>query len=1743
MSTGSVGGASFDLSVNRQRFNDDLGLARQDAERAAQEIGRILGSAGSGAGGGFGVATQDVRALGTAGSVATDRLEELATQLDRTDGAAVRALDSAVQLAAAYDNLAANARELATALASTEGVIGRQGGAVAQQAQAVAQAVTVQASAASAAAQQAANVTEQSSKRIVDATRAQADAQRAVNTLRTAFGREDVTTGRGLATEAAESAERGRLATGTGDIDRGLREIQQASNQARGALAEVNAELSRLVAANPGIAQAAAGMRTFEQELNRLVALGSQQTDADQRRLQSMLSGSVSPDKLFGDSEDDEGADDEAEKFNQLNANAKTLTTSLEQLGKVEAELAGRGAGARQAAQEQAAAIRAQEKATRDLLATQRQQEQQAKTQAALDAAARQQTLVASTVGATQTALANDPDVQAAIAGAEALEQAGLTAKEAETAVNGLQRAINALGKSQGVKDLKIGFDQGALAAQELHAALLATGSGDVQVALAAEERAIKAINEALVRADVAANHLRQTLRDEGTTEERALLQLLTARASALQTVRTSLQQSSGGTGLQGPETRRIAEAEAERERQVIAARRESLRLAREENDAIVARARIATGAQNALGAIGLGTPGRAVGGVGRASASIETAGITESAAASIALTTAVIGLGGALVETTRNGLAFNQFLETAAVRMGAARGSAADATKELEHLLQLSVSRNFGSFGTEDLAAGLEKLERLGQNTPTTLNRIANTAAATGETFATTATQIAVFYDRLSSGLPLDDTLQGLINSGVLTAQLAAQLRAADTAGASAAEKIEIFNAALDRFDGTADKTSRTTAGAFQRITNETKILAGAALENQFNLIADAVQHVADALADPRIADGIKKFTELSNKLALTALLLQANPAAAGIVQVAQAVQQHVTGGQAEQVGQKITDDRNTLLQDRYAQNRAAVEAGREAVISYARGFNEEAAGQFSTLEDLVRGHLEALGGGEISNALKQRFAGEIEPILARVAADIQKYGSVTAETSKLVSAAMGDEALKVLELANLYGKQKQAADDLTAAKKALAEVKTTAEYHDTVAADILKIDQQAISDAEKNKKAHEDAFDKIIEGQREIARGWGILQRIFHDSYQEAIDALDKQIKGKQRANEEAARDAADTIRGLQDSLGSYQEEVDNRRQAARDALDAMRENIAGLQEEVRLAQQAETDHQAAYQAVLSGTIDLFNQEHQQQDDITRAIIAKWDAEISGARRAKAESDQLVRARTEQEHLLTLAYEKRIAAARAAGREDQARALERERDRVIAASQQAGRVDEAQARVDADRLEDRTKDAQDEARRTGSGDRVAVNTAQGRVDAAQQELDLAEKVEQARERAEDEEVKRRQAAIEHAQRQEQDRARAAALEIQGLEDRKDALQEEQKASDKYFQSIVDNINDNTIPAIERSKVKQQAADQQKIDDAKTILEADQEYWRQRKIADDAAVTAAQGVVDAATAALTEYGKQIDAFKTINSQLDSILLKTRQYLNDLRAAAGLPKLPDILPGGATSPVEGNVPEYGSTPQPANPTPAAPKAGPAGSNAPAAQPILPTDPTRPQLPLLPATSSAAPPQGYHEEIEEGGTHWYVPNYMRLEDYSKVPARSGGAPTDSTRAPQRALLGASTVGGGESAPGGFEFARTSVSGPQVGPYPDYPTINIDTSAHAHAFTGQGARYLDVPVSGAGRGLQVAGNLVHIETVNASDPRDVEQMIGTIENRIFGSGIAGHEISKRGGLWPGRFGGQG
>ena len=1169
--------------------------------------------------------------------------------------------------------------------------------------------------------------------------------------------------------------------------------------------------------------------------------------------------------------------------------------------------------------------------------ATQATQAQNGAAQQAQTVAAAQGQVRQATQSATSAVAAQGAGFLEAVRRAEEYRKALNAAQAATNTLNAAtarrQQADQGLGafSGAGLAELGIGdapgqaeFERAVLATR---AALDALATGDTAAALRVTRGALGEVNEALALftaraagADAAQEALEAALRD-GTAaslqqvvalqREADALREDVAAAQALLSARRQLQIVE--RNLTAPE--RIAEETAQREANAVARRTQ----AEAERELAAAERNRRINLQNAgylAGDLGrtLGLPGAGGAlGVGLRGAGFASQfELAASTAATVALSTAVLALGAGLIETGRAGLQFNSFLETSEVRLEAATGSAEKAREAISELVAASTGRVFGFAQTEELAKVDELLRRIGKDGEENLRRVADASAATGRDFSDTGTQIAALYDSIENQQPFGDMARSLARAGILTEAWAQQLIAAAEDGRPVEEQVALLDAALDRFNGTAERMTATGTGSLQRLKNELRAIAGAGTEDAFSGMSRAIREVSDALGNPAIREGVQRLTTLA------AALLFPGPVVG--TRLGFGIRDRIFGPpETPAVGRLAGTgaDPQKILTERLESGQAALEAGRQAVASFARGFDEEAGAQFDRIAETVERHLAAISGGDLSSQLEVQFRGTLLPIIAEIAFQIQHYGTVSEDTTRKVVQHFGEQADEVLELATAFGDLERTQRAAAEAARLVADQQGRIEIHSELAEAQLRVDQQAIDAAREVQRAHRAAAEESVALIETQIRGYQRLKDNLDTLYDQQLRDQRKVLDDLQDAERANARAAQDAIRGMQDDLEDYRRGIDDRRRAADAEIDAVRDRIKDLNDEMRGLQEAQAEHQAAFNAVINGTLDLFNQEHAEVDDITRAIIEKWDAEIRGARLARQEAEQRVDQFDLRDAETRVSFERRIAAARQAGREAEARALERERDRVLARSRQESQLARAEAELAAIRERDRVEDARKAAEQRNSADQVAINNAEARAEAAQAELEVLQEIEEAKREAEEEEIRRREDAIDAAQRAEEVRARNAQKAIEDQQEKIALIEEEKRKVDEYYDDLI-RQSQRRLEDIREEAREQDRADQARIDQAQKFYDADKAYWESRLRQDRALLERLEDQKEELDKQVEVYQTQIDRLDDINKRLDDQILKQQQLLAIMRELAGVGNAgsrPSTVPGaggGAT---------------------------------------------------------------------------------------------------------------------------------------------------------------------------------------------------------------------------------------
>lgn len=438
------------------------------------------------------------------------------------------------------------------------------------------------------------------------------------------------------------------------------------------------------------------------------------------------------------------------------------------------------------------------------------------------------------------------------------------------------------------------------------------------------------------------------------------------------------------------------------------------------------------------------------------------------------------------------------------------------------------------------------------------------------------------------------------------------------------------------------------------------------------------------------------------------------------------------------------------------------------------------------------------------------------------------------------------------------------------------------------------------------------------------------------------DAIEPLEQELDRLRDAAEASARAGQDALRGLQDELDGLQQAASQHAAAFQDQIDA-------AQAALQAAHDRRTTNQGLYQAALKGETEEYLRQLDVVDEQTRAIAAKWDAEIGGARRAKEGADDKVRDLRRAANREDLDYLTRIDKARSSGNEKEARRLERELAARQKQRQAATQLAQAQAAVANDEF-DATKDRVDkEAQALDEKDAAAEKAAQKNL-----------------------------TAIQAQAKAQADADRAA---IQAQQDRIKAVQDQQAADARRSADAQRNIQAE-IDKIQAQATAQAKKDKQAIDDANTLLTQQRDYW-------NVVTTGAQAAVNLTGGMATNAERIATALKSALDDLKDII----QRLKDNPQISLSPNAP---PAVNTAPPPGNLdPEFdpgrGSSLPKGTPPPPKPK-----------PPLI--DGTG---------KSVIPDGYHAEAEPSTQTVWFVPNGYTLADYGKqgtgTPQPSTGGP--------------------------------------------------------------------------------------------------------------------------------------
>jgi RecA/RadA recombinase len=755
---------------------------------------------------------------------------------------------------------------------------------------------------------------------------------------------------------------------------------------------------------------------------------------------------------------------------------------------------------------------------------------------------------------------------------------------------------------------------------------------------------------------------------------------------------------------------------------------------------------------------------------------------------------------------------------------------------------------------------------------------------------------------------------------------------------GTTAAGGLRIFGtlakdlADLERSIDHTDKIARVLIAA----------LTGGLPGTVFALASEDVRHLGDAINDPRLQKGLDDLLAKITRAIDGAKILDLNPnrvptpppPAGNQVQPPFRPDQADRGLAPTVVQPPARPDQADRTAQANASRIALYQQGVADIRAYLDGFSSQDFDLFGKLKPQI----EASFRRAFADLDADQLAGgllKIDGLTARITKDIDTIGHVSGQTQAAIRGVFGGAADEVIALADAYGRAAQAGNAYTAAALAaavangqLAAVTATANAH-------IKAAEDALTAAKRAASANQAQFqNQVAELQRALSAIEREAQQVAR-AYDDTLRGLQSALAASQRAGEEAQRQFAAQVAAIQ--------------RAGAEAQKQFQQQIEAAQKEQEAIQRAAQQHSEAFAAVLDNTTDEFlankAAENEALDEQTKRILGLGQAYQEYARQATA-ADHAVRQADEQEAQTRLDFDRRIQAARNAGNESAARALERERDRVLARQRQNSQVTRDEAVVAGQKAQDARDPLEQERRRVAEQDKINGDAADKRVKEIQ---------DQAKARAQAD-----QDAIDAIQEQAKERAEADRLAQQAIQDRIDQTQEEARAAAQMYADRKQGVQDEIDKVNERAR-------QQKIADDAAILAAQQTLDLVKSIEDkriDAARQGARNAQDAANAAKAEYDAQLlalDAMNKRNSALDTYIQKWKDFIEYLK--------------GQNIP----VPQFFGAPsqQPQNPKPGGGVTEGGGTGAPESPPPAPSGPGFFGMVMAPTSTAPAAPTSYY----------------------------------------------------------------------------------------------------------------------------------------------------------------------
>lgn len=565
--------------------------------------------------------------------------------------------------------------------------------------------------------------------------------------------------------------------------------------------------------------------------------------------------------------------------------------------------------------------------------------------------------------------------------------------------------------------------------------------------------------------------------------------------------------------------------------------------------------------------------------------------------------------------------------------------------------------------------------------------------------------------------------------------------------------------------------------------------------------------------------------------------------------------------------------------LADLRAQATEYNNAGKGAFEQYVKGWNSANRDTFKNLHDFMKGAISQDAGGQF-NLPEQLKLQQVDNLLAAAINQMRDFGSISQETMTKLEAAAGSSAGQLAQLVSVLADvQKNTAlagaqGVITNVMQGIVNSKVNASKAD------LGERQKYINDARLTQEEQLKPLDYQIKGINDQITQIGDAAARTARAWQEKIRPAERYLEQFQReakARADASAREIDTFsRGAADRAKAAQAAIDTFSKESKARADAMKVQVDAAQKAASTAQTLATQRQGAYNAVLNGTTEQFLKQLEIQDDLTKAITEKWEAEIGGARRMKdATAERSDRLSANQRKAL-LAFDEELARARDRG--DTSAVQRITAQRALYEKRGAADISLAQSRaaVAADDYNARTKALTKEQQQQQDVDNQRVKAANDALSAVQAQAQAQSEADQAALQAMQDRAKEQADADQAALQALQDRAKAQADADQA---QADAVAEEIRIWQQQAQDEADKYQADQVALQDRLKVLQGERDKVKSFWDDVIAQGQKEY--------DQAKDRWDGEIEAAN-------KNLQTSKDLQAAYTDLANKGKEWVNSI---------------------------------------------------------------------------------------------------------------------------------------------------------------------------------------------------------------------------------------------------------